>query len=137
MNIGELKQQTNISKIVGFIKISKLRSLIFPPPVGLKAPAEFKQILQFTKDLAIQNNSKLYFIYLPELSRYKMKYDQTNYNEVQKIIEELNIPFIDIHKEVFRKEKSPTKLFPYETFGHYTISGYRKIGQKIYELTKN
>ena len=133
---GEVKK-TNIAKIKGFIKVSNLRSLIFPPPTGLKPPAEFKQILQLTKDLAIQNNSKLYFIYLPEISRYKKKYDNTTYNEVQKLVKKLNIPIIDIHKEVLQREKKPTKLYPYETSGHFTVEGYKKIAEKIYEFTKD
>ena len=53
------------------------------------------------------------------------------------IINELNIPFIDIHKEVFEKEQYPLKLFPFELFGHYTVDGYKKVAETIYKFTKD
>ena len=34
---------------------------------------------------------------------------------------ELNIPFIDIHKEVLEKEENPFKLFPFELSFHYNV----------------
>ena len=36
--------------------------------------------------------------------------------------QKLNIPFIDIHKEVFLKESNPLKLFPFEMpLQHYNV----------------
>ena len=84
-----------------------------------------------------KNDSKLYFVYLPEYSRYKKTYDNTNYNLVKEIVNELRIPFIDIHKEVFEKEQNPFKLFPFELNGHYNVDGYKKVAETIYKLTKN
>ena len=49
----------------------------------------------------------------------------------------LNIPFIDLHEEVFEKEKNPLKLFPFELPGHYNIEGYKKVSEVIYSFTKN
>ena len=74
---------------------------------------------------------------MPQYFRYKINYDDKNYNLVKNIIEELKIPFIDIHKEVFEKEKNPLKLFPFEKSGHYNVEGYRKITKIIYKATKN
>ena len=52
-----------------------------------------------------------------------------------KIVEELNIPIINIHKEVLEKELDPSKLF---VFGqrnvHYNIEGYKKIAEKIHSI---
>ena len=39
---------------------------------------------------------------------------------------------IDIHNEVFKKEENPLKLFPFKLPGHYTIEGYRKIAESIF-----
>ena len=41
----------------------------------------------------------------------KKEYDDSNYRLLKKIVNELDIPFIDTHTEVFLKEKFPTKLF--------------------------
>ena len=48
---------------------------------------------------------------------YNSKYDK----KIKSILEELNIPFIDIHKEVFEKEDNPLKLFLFERGGHYNV----------------
>ena len=98
---------------------------------------EFLKILNLTKDLIKQNNLEFYFVYLPEYSHYKMNYDNTDYILVKKIVNELKIPFIDIHQEVFLKEQNPLKLFPFELFGHYNIDGFKKIAETIYKFTKN
>jgi len=98
---------------------------------------EFKTILKLSKELAIKNNSKIYFIYLPTYPRYVSTYDNTNYNLVKNIVKELSIPFIDIDKEVFKKEQNPLKFFPFEMFGHYNEDGYKKVSEIIYKLTKN
>ena len=96
-----------------------------------------KEIFTLSRDLVIENNSKLYFVYLPEYNRYKTTYDDTNYNLVKNIVTELKIPFIDIHKEVFEKEQNPLKLFPFELPGHYNVDGYKKVAETIYKLTKD
>ena len=88
-------------------------------------------------DLTIKNNSKLYFVYLPEYARYKKDYDNTNFNLVKNIVTELDIPFIDIHKEVLEKEENPFKLFPFELSFHYNVEGYKRVSQTIYHLTKD
>ena len=93
-----------------------------------------ENILKLVKELSIKNNSNFYFVYLPELERYKSGYDNNLYNQVKKIVEELNIPFIDIHKEVFKKESNPLKLFPFELEMHYNVEGYRKVAGAIYKF---
>ena len=121
-------------KFSQFIKIYSTRYLILPPPPP--AP-EFKQILQLAKELTNKNNSKMYFVYLPEYSLYKISYDNTNYKLVKEIVNELKIPFIDIHKEVFEKEQNPLRLFPFELPGHYNVEGYKKVAETIYKFTKD
>ena len=44
----------------------------------------------------------------------KKIFSPTIYNLVKNIVTELKIPFIDIHKEVFKKEQNPLKLFPFD-----------------------
>ena len=121
-------------KLLKFIQILNTRQLILPEPAP---PPELKKILQLTKELIEKNNLKLYFVYLPKYHRYKLNYDNTNYNLIKVIVTELNIPFIDMHNEVFKKEQNPLKLFPFEMFGHYNIEGYKKVAETIYKFTKD
>ena len=124
-------------KIPNFLKIANTRTLIYPPSQSQPKP-EFKKILKLAKELANKNNSKLYFVYLPEWVRYKKNYNDTNYNLVREIVNDLNIPFIDIHKEVFKIENNPLELFSYESInGHYNIEGHKKVGETIFRFTKD
>lgn len=121
--------------LIKFIKLYNLRYLIPSPPPS--PPSEFKTILKLTNDLVKNNNGVLYFVYLPDYKRYKLTniiYDNSK-NKVKKIINDLNIEFIDIDKEVFRKEKNPLTLFSLLK-AHYNAEGYKKIALKIYEKTK-
>lgn len=134
----ELKNNKGSYKnsIINFIKISNTRSLIFssltPKPVS-----ELDRLLRQAKNLAENNNSKLYFVYLPQYSRYVSNFDDTNYNLVKNIVSKLNIPFIDIHSNTFIKEKNPQKFFPFELDGHYNIEGYKIVARTIYNFTKD
>lgn len=129
VNTKEGRQNFNF-KFKRFLKLYYTRSALFSTAPQI----EFKKILQMTKDLANKNNSKLYFVYLPAHSRYVSIYNN-NYRKVKKIVNDLKIPFIDIHEEVFKKEKNPLKLFPLRLSGHYTVEGYKKVSEAIYMLT--
>ena len=121
-----LNQVKNIFKINFFTKKDS-----FTNKVAYKS---LENILKLAKELSIKNNSNFYFVYLPELERYKGEYDNNLYNQVKKIVEELNIPFIDIHKEVFKKESNPLKLFSFELEMHYNVEGYRKVAEAIHKF---
>ena len=136
---SERERESFQFKLKKFIKIHNTRLLILPSLTPLQAlpTAEFKKILKLMKELSNKNNSKLYFVYLPKYIRYKRNYDNESYNLVKNIITESNIPFIDIHKEVFEKEQNPLRLFPFELDGHYNIDGYKKVAETIYKFTKD
>jgi len=111
--------------------ILRLKKISIPSPSG-----EFIKILELTKKLTEKNNTKLYFVYLPNYYRYKMINFDTHYESTKKIVNELNIPFIDINSEVFEKEQNPLKLFPFEENGHFNIEGFKKTSEVIYKYTK-
>ena len=50
------------------------------------------------------------------------------------LIKELNIPIINLKKEVFDKHPDKLSLFPFRAPGHYTPEGYKLIAEKIIEL---
>jgi hypothetical protein len=146
------------TKELKFIKLTYIREKLnsylpekYKPHEDLKLSplpsSSFKDILKLAKELTIENNSKLFFVYLPLCERYKTKdkgcwfkrgkYDDINYREVKKIVNELDIPFIDIHEEVFSKQKNPLELFPFELKKHYNVLGFKKTSEGIYRLTKD
>ncbi len=94
-----------------------------------------KKILQLKKIFAEKNQSQLYFVYLPTFKRYKETYNNTDYKMVKSIVKKLEVPFIDIHRQIFLKQKDPLSLFPSRSKGHYTAKGYKKVAQTIYLLT--
>lgn len=127
-------------KFSTFIKISNLRSFLFLPKSHPQPQPQFIEILKFAKDLVLKNNSKFYFVYLPNLRRYKTHistdFFNSSYVSIKKIVNGLNIPFIDIHKEVFLKESNPLKLAPFKMpMLHYNVEGYKKTVEAIYKFT--
>ena len=126
-------------KFLSFIKLDRLRLLKFQNhPKKNYVTKEFKNLIRLAKELVRSNNAQLYFIYLPEYNRYsknKSSFHAQNYPEIKKIVETLNIPFIDIKKEVFDQEQNPLELFPFKMKGHYNVEGYKKVAEKIYEFT--
>lgn len=129
---------------INFIKLIKTRNILhkflpkkFQPDQQSLLINEFVKILEIAKKKAEKNNSKLFFVYLPENRRYMGNYQYDNYDLIKQKVNQLNIPFVDIHKEVLLKEANPLKLFSFEEGNHYTIDGYRKVAKTIYALTKN
>ena len=87
-------------------------------------------------------NGKMYFVYLPPFERYYtgneqvglniLDQDQLQYrNFVMQTAKELNIPIIDIHKEVFDTHPDPLSLFPFRMNSHYNAEGYRFVAEAI------
>ena len=132
-----LKKNNFKTKLIKFLKIHNIRISLFKKKTKKQIQSElFKKILIFSNELSNKNNSSFYFVYLPEYKRYKKNYDDTNYKLVKKIVNDLEIPFIDIHNKVFQKEKNPLNLFSFESNLHYTIEGYKKVSESIYNFIK-
>jgi len=122
--------------IAKFFKFYESRKLFFHSNPIIQP--EFKEIIMLANKLAETNGSKFYFVYLPEYKRYKKItfYDDRNYKEIKKILEGLNIPLIDIHTKVFKKNKNPLEFFPGEKIGHYNELGYKKTAEAIFNYTE-
>ena len=134
----EIKEKKNVFKLGDFIKLFNTRYLIYSKNKKVVLTySDFEEIIKLSKELVSRNNSKFYFVYLPEFKRYKGNYENNNYLHVKKIIDKLGIPFIDIHAEVFKNESNPLDLFPFNSDGHYNESGYNKVARAIYRLTQD
>jgi len=93
----------------------------------------FKKIIKNANELALNNNIKFYFVYLSSRPKYAAKYDGENYKKVINLIEEFNIPIIDMHK-FFKEHKDPLSMFPFRRQLHYNEIGYRFVANKIYQF---
>ncbi len=77
----------------------------------------------------------LYFVYLPTGQRYqdseaRLLRDPKSRAEVLRIVSELNIPLIDIHKELFLIQPNPKAFFSRNLL-HYNAAGYRKVAEAL------
>jgi len=96
---------------------------------------EFKKTLKMSNALANENNAQLYFVYLPSFSRFQLFNNNDefmNYKEVLNIVTDLEIPIIDINKDLFEKIKDPLMLFPFKAHGHYNAKGYELVAKTIF-----
>ena len=85
------------------------------------------------KNFTNKNNLDLYFVYLPDYIRYAKKYDH-NHNHlknIEKIMIDNEIKFINIDELVFKKVDNPFDLFPFKMKGHYNIEGYEIVSKTI------
>ena len=102
---------------------------------------KFSEIIMRAKNLSEKNNAEFYFVYLPDYFKYKNKlYDNTefkNYRNVINLVNELDIPIIDIHKDLMKKHPDPLSLFPYRNFGHYNELGYKLVSEIIFKKISN
>jgi len=134
----------DLKKIIKFVKLDRARSHInqflpkknrpdeyFPEP-----QKDFIKILTLINEISNKKNINFYFVYLPSYSMIKYNNHKNYYLKIKKIVNKLEIPFIDINREVFKKEKDPLELFPFAiSFGHYTVEGYKKVAENIIKLT--
>ena len=102
--IVETKENNNNSlNYIVFLRLDKIRTLLnnllpknqqqysFNQILSNSEITEIKRILQLSKELVEKNNSKFYFVYLPQYLRYKVNYNNKNYNLVKSIVNDLNI----------------------------------------------
>ena len=124
--------------LIKFIKFYEIRNKLFPKKQNNKLviPKEFKEILERVKNIALKENSKLYFVYMPSPAMYfDPSYNNNIRKEVIKIINDLKLNLIDIHTLVSENEKNIKKLYPFEMHSHYNVKGYKKVAEAIFKST--
>ena len=52
------------------------------------------------------------------------------------MVNNLGISVIDIHAELFAKEKYPLDYFPFSKYVHYNEKGYKNVSDLIFKATK-
>ena len=130
------KKKIKKNRITNIIKLNKIRRMInlthTPPPFGT-API-FRNILQKSKQMVSEWDGKMYFVYLPRFEReiIGVKEENIHRNFVMQTVTELDIPIIDIYKEVFDPHPDPLSLFALKMRSrHYNAEGYKLVAEAI------
>ena len=144
---ADRNKMSDYNKIRRYLFLSNLRIFTLEKIFNKKIPFdEFRKILENTKNLAEENNSKFYFVYLPSSNRYidnnNQKSNFYHKKTVLEIIDDLNVNLIDMVDILFNKMEQNNidinKIF--YPFGmndsHYNSTGYRLISEKINEEIK-
>ena len=133
------KENKNYDKSIKFLKLFYIRNAFFPlrtSSLNLQPDEKFKEVVKTIKKFTNKNNLDLYFVYLPDYIRYAKKYDH-NHNHlknIEKIMIENKIEFINIDELVFKKIDNPFDLFPFKMKGHYNTEGYERVSKTIFQF---
>ena len=138
IQIDSEKKNYTRKNIFNFIKLYNTRGILnkfisksFHPKDKIyeyRLTKDFENILILAKDLALKNNSNFYFVYIP-ISKFPK--NEELYRKTKEVMRALDIPMIDIFKEVHQKEDDILNLFPLNVSGHYSEYGYRKIAETL------
>ena len=105
----------------------------------------FVEILDKSKNLISTWNGKMYLVYLPAYGRYSKNFMHPEWTGIALENREfvlssalnLQIPIIDIHKELFLEHEDPLSLFPLRLNGHYNSKGQELIAELINNRLKS
>jgi lysophospholipase L1-like esterase len=126
------------SKLINFLKLQRLRwYILYYLPKNYDYET-FKKIMMNANEFAKEQNSELFFVYIASDSFVNTKtMFRTEREKVTKIINELNIPIIDIYDELFTNEMNVEKFFPPNKKGHYNPLGNQEVAKIIYKKTNS
>lgn len=138
----EIKKYRPTRDIIYIIKLSHIRykmnqlMTLFKKnePSFLRPDPLFLDIIRKARDRVSAWGGQLYFVYLPQWSRYVKKVDHDQWRNrkgVLSIVQELNVPIIDLHQEVFLNHPDPLSLVPLRLYGHYNAEAYKLIATAI------
>jgi len=134
-----INKKKKFKKISQFLKLFNLRYML---ALSLKGKTDlnpdlksFKKIMKRAKEITKSNNSELYFVYLPRKDSYvgKKRFHSYFYEEVLDLIEDLNIPIIDLYEDFFNNLEDPKSVIPLRERGHFNELGYRLVSNLIYK----
>ena len=78
----------------------------------------------------------LNIVYLPSYARYTGTDYSSLLENVKKLCVNTGINFINLHEEVFLKQKNPLDLFPFQINSHYTEDAYKDISNVLTKYIK-
>ena len=101
---------------------------------------DFKTLINKSNNYAIKNNAKFIFVYIPSYKRNNenLSLDKKlfNYESIIKVVEDLNIPIIDLNIELLQKSSESLSFYPYGLPKHFNELGYKTISNIIHREVK-
>jgi len=107
---------------------------------------EFKEIIKLSHELANQKKINFYFVYVPSyFSDHKnfmgdeviTHMNDQYYSNILAVIDELQIPLIDLKAELFNNDSDPLSMLPFRTYGHFNENGNRLISNIVIDNTSH
>lgn len=98
--------------------------------------------LKAAKKLVESWGGQMVFVWLPSWVNYGMSHDTygieigENYllkQDIIKTVRELELPIIDVQEGLLDKMEDPVGMFNHRTYGHFTLDGYKKVSDYVYE----
>ena len=121
------KSKNMRSKILNILKLYHLRLIFRIRPSNEPTPI-LPKILKIADNKVSNWGGKMYLVYLPARG-----YVHPTRDFVLKTVKDLNIPLIDLKKEIFDIHPDPLSLFPLRMYAHYNSKGYELIAKVIYK----
>ena len=139
-NENKNKSKNNSVKnyFLTFLKLQELRvNIIDRFFEGIDS--DFSKILFLSNTFLKNNNSKLFFVYIPEYYRFKnmamIQNSSRKYKKILKIVNNLKIPIIDL-KELIENKDNPSSYYS-KNGVHFNERGYSFAASEIYSRIKN
>jgi hypothetical protein len=143
--LQEYKKEKSRRKIIAslrnIIKFKHLRKKLGIVALPSSTPnfKLFTKVLENARKLTSSWGGKLYFVYLPSWERYAKDVEHGTFyyrNKILSLVQNLKVPIIDMHQEIFIIHPDPLSLFPLRDNGHYTSEGYSQVAQTIHAHLK-
>ncbi len=96
----------------------------------------YEQIITKASKISKENDYNLNIVYLPSYARYTGTDYSSLLENVKKLCENLDVNFINLHEQVFLKQKNPLELFPFQINSHYTEDAYQDISNVLTKYIK-
>lgn len=92
----------------------------------------YTEILNKTKELLDKKKIQFTLVYIPKFSNLiNYKYDHKLNNKISKVAKNKKINFINLSKELKQIDIKPSKLYPFEKYGHFNEYGYEIISKLV------
>ena len=119
-----------VEAIVKLLKLYRVRDKFsFKYRYNNELNKNFELITSLIKNYSEEKKANLYFIYIPQIERYKRFFFNDKKNEILDIVKKLDIKIYDI--DIVLQDHDPLDNYPFRFQGHFNERGYKKITENF------